>query len=301
MNKPILFTVALLASATAAHANPTTNAPTAPKTITIQEMLVMGHSGMKLHSLAMITQGKAKGGVDDSYLPGFKVCSEDPATPVRSVTARLIGEHLVAGKEHPNPEAIALLEKLAQDDSSDVQYSAVYHGLTQINTKSDEIVTRLIEVAATNREQGIYERIIQSLENNQAQVIQILDQKLATGNDITFYEIYEDFTGKKPMNADHYLDLPSSRPRMFIFKGNGADAEAFKADLEKALQQVGIENPELSISGVGENYVLLLKTYLTKNGQIVKNNFPTPGKFIITQEMWLTPKLEIQIESMKNK
>jgi len=302
MNKPIFFTAAaLLANVAAAQTDATINAPSAPKTISIQEMLVMGQSGMKLHSLAMLTQGKAKGGIDDSFLPGFTVCADDPATPVRSVTARLVGEHLVAGKENPNPEAIALLKKLAKDNSADVRYSAVYHGLSQINTKSDEVIELLIDVAATNREQGLYERIIESLTNNTEQVTRTLNQKLADGGDIAFYEIYEDFTGQKPTNAEQYLEMPSSRPRMFIFKGDGANADAFKAELEKKLQNAGIKNPELAISGVGENYVLLLKTYLTKDYQIVEKEFPGSGKFIITQDMWLTPELEIQIDAMRKK
>ena len=128
-----------------------------------------------------------------------------------------------------------------------------------------------------------------------------MDKKLAEGGDIAFYEIYEDFTGKKPTNADQYLEMPSSRPRMFIFKGEGTDAEVSKAELEKELQAVGIESPELSVSGVGENYVILLKTYLTKDYLIVEKEFSTSGKFTITQDMWLTPELEIQIDAMRKK
>ena len=278
-----------------------TNAPTGPKTISIQEMLVIGNSGMRLHSLAMITQGKAKGGVDESFLPGFRICADDPATPVRSVAARIMGQKLVAGLDEPNPEAVGLLVKLARDESADVRYSAVYHGLTQIKDKSDDIIALLVEVAATNREQGLYERIVQSLENNREQVIQILDKKLKDGDSIATFEIYRDLTGKEPVDADKYLKMPSSRPKMFIFKGGGEDAEAFKAELATELNSAGIENPELFISGVGENYVLLLKTYLTKDRISVEKAFADHDQFKITQEMWLTPELEIQIEAMREK
>ena len=320
MNKPTIFAAACMLATTACSESPklatatapveetqsstnappaATNAPARPKTISLQEMLVIGPSGLKLHSLAMITQGKAKDGVDESFLPGFKVCSEDSATPVRSVTARLLGQHFVEGKENPNPEAVTLLVKLAQDESSDVRYSAVYHGLTQIPDKSPEIVELLIDIASANREQGLYERIAQSLESNQDLVVQTLDKKLAEGDDIATYEIYEDLVGKKPANAEKYLDMPSSRPKMFIFKGGGDDAEAFKAELEIELGSIGIEAPELSISGIGENYVLLLKTYLTKDRIAVEEAFAGHEKFQTTQEMWLTPELEIQIEAMR--
>lgn len=316
MNQQSIFAMAAILATTACSESPqpeatapapamkppvSTNAPAGPKTISIQEMLVIGHSGLKLHSLAMITQGKAPGGVDESFLPGFTVCSDDTAIPVRSVTARLLGQHFVQGKEPPNPEAVALLIKLAQDEVSDVRYNAVYHGLTQIKTKSPEIVELLIGIASANREKGLYERIIESLKNDHEQVIQILDKKLADGDNIAIYEIYEDLAGEKPADSEKYLNMPSSRPMMFIFKGGDGDAETFQAELEGELKSIGIENPELSISGVGENYVLMLKTYLTKNRITVEKAFDGKDRFAITQQMWLSPELEIQIDAMKGK
>lgn len=278
-----------------------TNAPTTPKTISIQEMLVIGHSGMKLHSLAMITQGKVKGGVDESFMPGFKVCAEDPATPVRSVAARIMGQNLVAGLDEPNPEAVELLMKLATDESSDVRFNAVYHGLSQLNTKSDEMVALLLDVAAANREHNLYDRIAESLKDSQAQAIEILDQKMKSDDSIATFEIYADMTGKQPPNSEKFLDMPSSRPKIFIFKGGTDDAEAYQAELASELKGLGIENPELFVSGVGSNHVLLLKTYVTKDRIAVEKAFSKPGKFTLTQEMWLTPELEIQIDAMREK
>ena len=277
-----------------------TNAPARPATISVQEMLVKGPPQLKLHSLAMISQGNIPGEVDESFLPGFKVCSEDSALPVRSVTAQLLGRYFVQGKENPNPEAVGLLIKLSQDDSSDVRYNAVYHGLTQIADKSDEMLTRLIDIATTDREQSLYDRIVESLKTDRERVAVILDQKLTDGSDIAVYEIYEDLTGQKPANADKYLEMPSSRPRLFIFSGDGSDPEAYKADLEKALKAAGIENPDVRVSGIGENYVLLLKTFMTKDYLTVENTFSNHPTYKITQEMWLTPELEIQIEAMQN-
>jgi len=301
IKRSICLSLAIATMALAENPVPQTNAPAAPKTISIQEMLVIGNSGMRLHSLAMITQGKVKGDIDERFLPGFKACAEDPATPVRSVASRIMGQNLVAGVEEPNPEVVELLMKLAQDESTDVRYNAVYHGLSQVKDKSDEIIALLIDVAATNREQGLYERIIQSLENNREQVIRILDKKLTDENSVATYEIYEDMTGKIPVDADKYLEMPSSRPKMFIFKGGSDDAEVFKAKLESELNSLGLESPELLISGVGENYVLLLKTYLTKDRLAIENAFSDHDQFTVTQDMWLTPELEIQIEAMRQK
>ncbi len=291
----------LLCSVALAQTPAPTNAvpEEAPKTISIQEMLVIGHSGLKLHSLAMITQGNVKGGVDESFLPGFKVCAEDPATPVRSVAARLIGEHFVTGKENPNPEALALLVKLAQDESTDVQYSAVYHGLTQIKQMSDENIELLVNIAATNREPGLFDQIAQSLAPYRPKVQAILDRQLKEGKSIAYYEIYETLTGKKAPDNETYLDMPSSRPRMFIFKGEGRDPEAFKAALAADLKTAGLSNPDLAVSGVGENYVLLLKTFITRDSQTVEKRFADHPKFKITQDLWLTPELEIQIDAMR--
>jgi hypothetical protein len=301
MMKRILCLTFAVASVAVAQTNaPTAKAPAGPKTITIQEMLVIGSSGMRLHSLAMITQHKLKGGVDESCLPGFKACSSDPATPVRSVTARLLGEYFVEGKETPNPEAVELLVQLAKDKSPDVRYSAVYHGITSIQNKSPQIMELLVDVVSTNREQGLYERIVQSLEKNREQVAQILDKRLAEGDNIAIYEIYEDLTGKPPPHAEKYLNMPSSRPHLFIFKGEGNDPETFKAELEKELKAIGLENPELSISGFGENHVVLLKTHFTKDRIAVEKAFSNSEKFRITQQMWLTPALETQIDAMKN-
>ena len=277
------------------------HAPTGPKTISIQEMLVIGHSGMKLHSLAMITQGKVKGGVDASFMPGFKVCAEDKATPVRSVAARIMGQNLVAGLDKPNPEAVELLMKLAQDEAADVRFNAVYHGLAQLNHKSDEVVALLLDVAAANREHSLYDRITESLEDSHERTTQILDKKLEEEDSIATFEIYADMTGKQPPNNDKFLDMPSSRPKIFIFKGGADDAEAYKAELATKLKTLGIKEPNLFISGVGANHVLLLKTYLTKDRLAVEKAFAKPEKFTLTQDMWLTPELEIQIEAMRGK
>jgi hypothetical protein len=275
-----------------------TNAPAEPATISVQEMLVTGPPQLKLHSLAMISQGNIPGEVDESFLPGLRVCSDDSALPVRSVTAQLLGQYFVQGKENPNPEAVELLIKLSKDDSPDVRYKAVYHGLTQIENKSDETLIRLIDIATTDRE-SLYDRIVESLQTDHERVAVILDQKLIDGSDIAVFEIYEDLTGQEPANADKYLEMPSSRPRLFIFSGDGSDPEAYKAELEKTLKSEGVENQSVQISGVGKDYVLLLKTYMTKDYLTVEKAFANHPTYKITQEMWLTPELEVQIEAMQ--
>ena len=310
MTKKILFLSLAAASVAMAKqppvptnpvANASTNAPTASPFISIQEMLVIGHSGLKLHALAMITQGKVKGDIDESFMPGFKACAEDKATPVRSVAARIMGQNLVAGLDKPNAKAVELLKKLAQDESSDVRFNAVYHGLSQLKTKPDDVIALLLEVAADNREHSLYDRIAEALADSQEKAAAILDKKLKAEDSIAVFEIYEDMTGKPPANSEKFMDMPSSRPMMFIFKGDADDADAHKAELTNELNALGITEPDLSVSGTGANHVLLLKTYITKDRIAVEKAFAKHDTFKLTQELWVTPELELQLDAMRKK
>ncbi len=283
-----------------AKPGPAGNRPAAPS-ISVQEMLVSGPPQLKLHSLAMMTRGNIKDGIDESFLPGLKACSEDSALPLRSVSARLLGEHFVQGKETPNPEAVELLIKLAKDDSADVRFNAVYYGLSQIENKSEEIISLLIDIASKDRKQSLYDHIAASLESDRGRVTKVLDEKMQDSTNVAYYEIYKDLTGKMPANADKYLEMPTSRPRLFIFAAQGEDDAAFKSELEKALKEAGIKAPNLTVSGTGENYVLMLKTYIARDHLAVERNFTTHPRFSITQNMWLTPELEIQIDGMRKK
>jgi hypothetical protein len=274
-----------------------TSAP--PSTgITIQGMLVDGPPQIRMHSLAMISQGSIKGSIDESYLPGFKACSADASPHIRSITARLLGEHFIKGKNEPNKEAVEILLQLARDKSEDVRYYAVYHGLTQIEDKSEELFIFLLEFASENRNQVLIDRIVESLQNQHDLVVKLLDAKLRDENDIAYFEIYEDFTGDKPPNMAKYLDMPSSLPRLFVIKGTGDDPDADKTELEKELRAVGIQYPDVKISAARKAHVLMVKTYITKEGLAVDKNFSEHPKFKITQNLWLTPELEAQIEAM---
>ncbi|VGO21233.1 HEAT repeat domain-containing protein [Pontiella sulfatireligans] len=307
MTKPLILTVVF---ATAIFASGGKNSiPARPPitekrsgekgTISVQEMLVLGTSGLKLHSLSMISQGNIKGDVNESYLPGLKDCSNDRSLPIRSITAQILGKYFVQGKKPPNAEAVGLLIKLAKDPSRDVRYNAAYYGLTQIENKSDEIVALLIDIASSNREQNLSEHIAQSLESNQENAARIMDKMLATEDNVAIFEIYENLTGRKPTSADKYLDMPSSRTRMFVFGKTSDEAEQAKSELEKELKAVGITAPSVQTSGTGESYVLMVKTYITKEGMAVEKNFSGKGKFKIIQQMWLSPEHEIQLKAMQ--
>jgi hypothetical protein len=313
MTRLFIFSIAVLLSI-AAHSQPDeytapdiefpTNItpPQATRTISVQEMLASGPPQLKMHSLSIIASGTYKHPIDESFLPGLRACANDPLPPIRSLTAKTLGKCFIAEKNNPNPEAITLLIKLAKDQSADVRYNAVYHGLCNIKNKNDKIITLLIEIGASDRKPGLLDRIAKSLENNQNQVTKILDKKLAESNNMAYFEIYQDFTGTPPSNIDKHLDMPSSRPRMFIFAKASNDPEKDLSDLSNELKAVGIPNPSVAISSIGSgNYALMVKTYIIKEGMAVEENFSTnKGRFKIIQQMWLTPELEAQMEALRS-
>ena len=266
--------------------------------ISVQEMLVSGPTQLKMHSLAMISQNNVAGEIDESYLPGFATCAADSAIPLRSITAELLGKHFVVGKENPNPQAVTLLKKLAQDESAYVRYNAIYHGLTQITDKSDEIITLLINVASKDKEQRLSQRIAESLKSEHDRVAKILNNKLTTGTDIAIFEVYKELTGDEPPNADKYMEMPSSLPYLFVVKSTETP-ETDKTKLEKLLKDAGIENPVITISGTEENYVLLLKTYLTKDRLNAEKEMANHPELETIQAMWLTPEVENKINLMR--
>ena len=276
------------------HATPPPSAqqakPAVP--ISVQEMLISGPIQLKMHSLAMILQNKIDGEIDESYLPGLKACANENAVPLRSITAQVLGKYYIQNKETPNPDAVALLKKLAKDESSYVRYNAVYHGLIHIQKKSDSIIGLLIESAGADQDQ-LLPCIAEALKPNQAQVAKVLDQKLAKENNIAIFEIYKELSGKEPSHTEKYLEMPSSLPRLFVFDAKAT--ETTKPQLQQALEKAGLKNPSLKQSDGEGNSVLLLTTYLTKDRLIVEKEFA--DQFM--QSMWLTPAMEIQLNKLK--
>ncbi|QBG47632.1 HEAT repeat domain-containing protein [Verrucomicrobia bacterium S94] len=294
MKNPLFFltvlTTALCISGTAQPA--VTNSPTS-----IQEMLISGTPQYKMHFLAMISQGKVK--VNESYIPGLETCATHPSIPLRSLSAKLLGQYFIREKDAPNEEALAILLKLAHDPEADVRFNAIFYGLTQVKYKTPELAEQLIDIAAKERNPALQDRIIVSLANYQPQVEEILNKKLNGEHAIAYYEIYEDFTGKEPPHEEKFLNMPSSRPRLLVIKANESNPEVSKPALIQLLKQGGLKNPTVETSGTGESYVLMLTTYITRDYKNVREVLSANDDFSITQDLWLTPELEIQIEAMR--
>ena len=113
--------------------------------ISVKQMLLSGPSEIKLHSLAMITQGKINDKLDDTYIEAFEVCSMDKYVPVRMTTAKILGKYYVKDKKFINPKVISILKNLAKDKSEFVSSVAIREGLFYILNNEDEEIRTLID------------------------------------------------------------------------------------------------------------------------------------------------------------
>lgn len=273
--------------------------PSNATSISIQEILISGPPQLKMYALSMISQGKIKGGIDETYLPGLISCADGPSAPLKCVSVRLLGENFIQDIESPNPEVVAALQELSNDESPDVRFNAIYYGLARIKNVTPDLAEQLIEIAAKERTPALQESIVAALTNHTPLVIEILNSKLATENSVAYFELYETFTGEKPPNADKYLDMPSSRPHLIVIKPEGNDIETARSALLAELKKAGLKNPNVNISGTDNMHVLLLTTYITRDYQNAELLLSNHEQFSIMQDLWLTPELEIQIEEMK--
>ena len=300
--KKTVFAFLFLAAPAGMFAAATNSAPNAAAgphkpplkgTISLQEMLVIGPSNMKLHALTMISRYKKKGEVDASFFPGFEACAKDPGPPVRAFAARLIAKYYIEGVTNPPPQAVSLIEKLSKDSTPDVRYSAVFYGLCNIRPRSEALLHRLIELAAAHPDPALYQRILKALGEEQDRVVPFLEKKIQEGDNVALYEIYEDLVGHPPPNAEKYLAMPCSRPCAYVFPYNGKDPETFRAELEKRLKEAGLSSPNIRLSP----HAAILKIYITRDRHTVDEKFAS-GPLHYTQTLWLSPQLEAQFNNI---
>lgn len=272
-------------------------------TISVFEMIETGPPQLKLHALAMLTQGHG-GPIEDKNLKTFEISAKDPNVPIRSVTAQIVGTHWIKEGVSENPDAVKLLMELSKDSSADVRFKAVYYGLANMKDKSDEVIQRLLEIAEESREGNLMNSIQSGLKGYQEKVREVLKKQLESENitsAISAFEIYEEFTGEKAPNETRFLKLPSSQPKLFIFSNLGDNAGTLKAELSDELKKAGLETPELYFSGSATQQVLMLKTRLTGDRIAVEKQFSGEGKYTYSQSIWLSPELEVQMDAMREK
>ena len=270
--------------------------PVQSKTISTQEMLLKGSSNIRLHALSMISQGKVKVPIDDSFLPGLIACATDKNVLLRITVSRILGEKFIEGKKTPNPKVVELLKKMAKDPEYMVRFNAIFYGLTKLDVKSDALISFLIDQIETEREERFYNAVLLALRKTPEQTIRIMDQKIKEKDTLARFEIYKDVTGKSPINSSKYMDQPSSLPMLFVVNFKGKEIETAKKELSVLLEKEGVEYAKPFILKKGNPPILLLKTCLTKNRLLVEKLFSNPtSKFTLSKKLWLTPALSDQL------
>lgn len=105
----------------------------------IKDILIDGPAQMKLHALAMITQGKINDELDESYLEAFEKCISENSVPVKLTIARILSRHYVDNHKTVSQKVIDLLIILSTDENNLVAEAAINEGLIKLDEKNHEI------------------------------------------------------------------------------------------------------------------------------------------------------------------
>lgn len=264
--------------------------------VSVKEMLISGPPQLKMHSLAMITQKRIPGTIDASYLNAFAACSTNSMAPIRSITARILGEYFIQDQTNPEVRALEMLLTLAQDANADVRFSAVALGLCKLQSMTPEVLKTLITIATTDRRAPLLEAI-QNTVADLPESKQYLEKKLQSQADIAYYELYRELMDDEPIHTAAYLDLPSSRPRLFVFSTGNAEPQTAALELQRQLKEIGIEHNLIQSNDPQATSMLMLKTFITKEYIEVEKHFTNHDQFPITQALWVTPEIEVQLQT----
>lgn len=264
--------------------------------VTVKEMLIGGPPQLKMHSLAMIIQKQIPGTVDASYLDAFEACSTNSIASIRSITARILGEYFIQDQINPDTRAVEILLALAKDSNADVRFSAAALGLCKLQSMTPEVLSTLITIATTDRRAQLLE-VIETTIADLPQCKQYLENKIQNQADIAYYELYRELIDSDPIHAAAYLDLPSSRPRLFVFSTYNADSKTAAIELQRQLKQIGIDHNLIQSNDPQATSMLMLKTFITKEYIEVEKHFSNHEQFPITQTFWVTPEIDIQLQT----
>ena len=105
----------------------------------VKDILMDGPAQMKLHALAMITQGKINDELDESYLEAFEKCISENSVPVKLTIARILSKHYVDNHKTVSQKVIDLLIILSTDENILVAEVAINEGLIKLDEKNNEI------------------------------------------------------------------------------------------------------------------------------------------------------------------
>ena len=159
-----------------------------------------------------------------------------------------------------------------------------------------EVLETLITIATTDRRASLLETI-QTAIADLPETKQYLENKLQNQADIAYYEIYRELMDDEPLHATAYQDLPSSRPRLFVFSTGNTDLPTATTELQRQLKQIGIDHNLIQSKDSQANSMLMLKTFITRECIEVEKHFTHHDQFPITQSLWVTPEIEVQLQN----
>lgn len=110
----------------------------------IKRTLLEGSSKERWDVIVKIFRERITLIMDDSFIPAFAACARDENPDIRQNVAKLVGEDWIWHATEQSPAAIALLLEMTRDPDRQVRYDAVYHGLSTVRSKSDELIRRLV-------------------------------------------------------------------------------------------------------------------------------------------------------------
>lgn len=137
--------------------------------------LASGPSEQRKQALTFVLENDLLGILPESALASFSRCASDADPEVRALAARLVGERWVLAASYVHPRAVDILLALSRDEVALVCQNAIEYGLSALSPKEDKVVIRLMEVAATQSDTPLYDRIVWGLRSSQPQVKAQLD------------------------------------------------------------------------------------------------------------------------------
>ena len=105
----------------------------------IKDVLLNGPAAMKLHALAMITQGKINDELDESYLEAFEKCIQEDSIPVKLTIAKILSKYYINESNNTSQKTVALLITLSKDENNLIAETAITEGLMKLNKKNKKI------------------------------------------------------------------------------------------------------------------------------------------------------------------
>lgn len=165
----------------------------------VHQALLEGDSAARRAALDRIQEESLVLIMDDSYLPAFAACATDADASVRRDVVRTVGGHWVWRGIEQHPDAIALMLKMSADENHQVQYDAVYYGLSTVREALPEVTRRLLDMAMFESVMDMQSRIVWGLQHKKEQVSEMLLEDLNSGEEarvIAAYAIYPQMVGE---------------------------------------------------------------------------------------------------------